>query len=104
MLLPGALDRQLRRHAGLTHASCMISATLSDAPHLPGKIGGYSITQAVRLQGEAVLLFTTEGPPLDRAGFAYLPDGPKAGYSNGSFEAPAWQSLGNDWYGFVASW
>ena len=71
---------------------------------LPGKIGGCSISRAVRLQGEAVLLFTTEGPPLDHAGFAYLPDGPKAEYSNGSFEAPAWQSLGNDWYGFVASW
>jgi len=32
MLLPGALDRQLRRDAGLTHASYMILATLSDAP------------------------------------------------------------------------
>jgi DNA-binding MarR family transcriptional regulator len=32
MLLPGALDRQLRRDAGLAHASYMILATLSDAP------------------------------------------------------------------------
>jgi DNA-binding MarR family transcriptional regulator len=32
MLLPGALDRQLRRDAGLTHASYMILAVLSDAP------------------------------------------------------------------------
>ena len=32
MLLPGALDRQLRRDAGLTHASYMVLATLSDAP------------------------------------------------------------------------
>lgn len=32
MLLPGSLDRQLRRDAGLTHASYMILATLSDAP------------------------------------------------------------------------
>ena len=32
MLLPGALDRQLRRDAGLTHASYMILATLSDSP------------------------------------------------------------------------
>ena len=32
MLLPGALDRQLRRDAGLTHASYMILAMLSDAP------------------------------------------------------------------------
>ncbi len=32
MLLPGSLDRQLRRDAGLTHASYMIMATLSDAP------------------------------------------------------------------------
>ena len=32
MLLPGSLDRQLRRDAGLTHPSYMIMATLSDAP------------------------------------------------------------------------
>lgn len=32
MLLPGSLDTQLRRDAGLTHASYMILATLSDAP------------------------------------------------------------------------
>ena len=32
MLLPGSLDRQLRRDAGLTHVSYMIMATLSDAP------------------------------------------------------------------------
>jgi DNA-binding MarR family transcriptional regulator len=32
MLLPGALDRQLRRDAGLTHASYMVLAVLSDAP------------------------------------------------------------------------
>ncbi|QGQ18963.1 MarR family transcriptional regulator [Cellulomonas sp. JZ18] len=32
MLLPGSLDRQLRRDAGLTHVSYMILATLSDAP------------------------------------------------------------------------
>ena len=32
MLLPSSLDRQLRRDAGLTHASYMILATLSDAP------------------------------------------------------------------------
>ena len=32
MLLPGALDRQLRRDAGLAHAAYMVLATLSDAP------------------------------------------------------------------------
>jgi DNA-binding MarR family transcriptional regulator len=32
MLLPGALDRQLRQDAGLTHASYMVLACLSDAP------------------------------------------------------------------------
>lgn len=32
MLLPGALDRQLRSDAGLTHASYMVLACLSDAP------------------------------------------------------------------------
>ena len=32
MLLPGALDRQLRQDAGLTHASYMVLAFLSDAP------------------------------------------------------------------------
>lgn len=32
MLLPGALDRQLRGDAGLTHGSYKILATLSDAP------------------------------------------------------------------------
>lgn len=32
MQLPGAIDRQLRRDAGLTHGSYMILATLSDAP------------------------------------------------------------------------
>ena len=32
MLLPGALDRQLRTDAGLTHASYMVLACLSDAP------------------------------------------------------------------------
>ena len=31
MLLPGALDRQLREEAGLTHASYMVLASLSDA-------------------------------------------------------------------------
>jgi DNA-binding MarR family transcriptional regulator len=31
MLLPGALDRQLRQDAGLTHASYMVLAVLSDA-------------------------------------------------------------------------
>lgn len=31
MLLPGALDRQLRQDAGLTHASYMVLACLSDA-------------------------------------------------------------------------
>ena len=34
MLLPGALDRQLRADAGLTHASYMVLACLSDAPSL----------------------------------------------------------------------
>ena len=32
MLLPGALDRQLRQDAGLTHASYMVLACLSGAP------------------------------------------------------------------------
>ena len=32
MLLPWALDRQLRQDAGLTHASYMVLACLSDAP------------------------------------------------------------------------
>ena len=32
MLLPGALDRQLRQDAGLTHASYLVLALLSDAP------------------------------------------------------------------------
>lgn len=32
MLLPGTLDRQLRQDAGLTHASYMVLACLSDAP------------------------------------------------------------------------
>ena len=32
MLLPGALDRQLRQDAGLAHAAYMVLATLSDAP------------------------------------------------------------------------
>ena len=32
MLLPGALDRQLRQDAGLAHASYMVLACLSDAP------------------------------------------------------------------------
>ena len=32
MLLPGALDRQLRQDAGLTHASYMVLACLSAAP------------------------------------------------------------------------
>lgn len=32
MLLPGSLDQQLRRDAGLAHASYMILATLSGAP------------------------------------------------------------------------
>ncbi len=32
MLLPGALDRQLRQDAGLTHASYIVLACLSDAP------------------------------------------------------------------------
>jgi hypothetical protein len=55
---------------------------------LPGEIGGYSISQAVRLQGEAVLLFTTEGPPWTTPASLTCPTGRKPSTATGPSKHP----------------
>lgn len=70
---------------------------------VPDRIGTYEITSAYQV-GENVILYAAVGNFFNHAGFAYLPDGPDPRLGNGSFESPAFRSLGDGWYAWTASW
>lgn len=70
---------------------------------VPHTLGGYHITAAYRVRGDAIF-YEANGSFFNDAGFAYLPDGPNSSVKNGSFESPTFRHLGGAWYSWTASW
>jgi hypothetical protein len=70
---------------------------------VPDEIGTYEIDFAFQV-GSNLILYESHGWYFDDAGFAYLPDGVDPRLANGSFEAPRYISLGDDWYAWRAGW
>ncbi len=69
----------------------------------PDRIGTYDIVATYQI-GENVIFYEATGNFFDDAGFAFLPEGPDNRFSSGSFESPAFRSIGGDWYAWTASW
>jgi hypothetical protein len=69
----------------------------------PGSLGLYSISHIDQV-GEAIIFYESHGVSFsfERAGFAYLPNGPFDELSTTSFEAPKFWHLGGPWYSFIA--
>ncbi|MFI5484278.1 MULTISPECIES: hypothetical protein [Micromonospora] len=79
------------------------AATRRDPVEVPDRVGSYRIIRAYLVPG-GVIFYEGTGAFFDDAGFAYLPGGPTPSLHNGSFESPSFQSLGDGWYRWTASW
>lgn len=104
-------DVPLRVRWAFAHDDFAQAAELAPAPSptgesvpfdVPRRVGGYAISQAVRV-GDAVLFYEATGALFDDAGFAYVPNG-RAEELSIHVAVRELRSLGDDWYAFTATW
>ncbi len=77
----------------------------------PNRIGSYPISSCAAI-GTGFLYYEPEGGLINRAGFAFLPDGPAGAQREGTATEPGgegtdpiqYQHLSGDWYSFVDPW